>query len=99
MAATLGDSIATEPSSPTAQTPQRLASVLVGALVGSWREPSSDPHALRKFRSASFAGRTFYITSRRLGRRSATRRDGRHRALEFDSTPDERHDVARADFT
>jgi glycine C-acetyltransferase len=86
-------------STPAPQAAQGLAVVLVWAFVGPWRQPRSDTHALREFRAASFACRGFDITACRLGRRSATRRDGRHRALEFDSTPDERHDVARADLS
>jgi hypothetical protein len=82
----------------TAQTPERLSIVLVRAFVRAWGERRGDPHSLREFGAPSFACRTLDITASRFGRRTTTRWDSGHRALEFDSTPDECHHVARADF-
>jgi hypothetical protein len=85
-------------STATPQAPQCLAVVLVGALVGSWRQCRGDFHPLLKFDSPRLARRAFYITACRFGRRPTPRWDGHHGALKFDSTPYKGHDITRLDL-
>jgi glycine C-acetyltransferase len=72
--------------------------MLIRTYVGSRPQPRRQLHPLREFGATGLARRGFYITRGSLGRRPTTDRNPGHGALEFDGSPDERHQVAWADF-